>query len=178
VKFITVAKILGPHGVRGYVKIIPTTDFPQKLLGRKSVYIEVEGGVPVFAKIERITSAGERMLLKLAGVDSRDEAGRLSGGYLEIPVDELEPLGENEFYFHELIGLDVVDLHLGSLGELKEIIRTQAGDIYLVRNGDGRERLIPAVKEFISRVDLSHGTMTTDLPDGIITDESDADNHH
>jgi 16S rRNA processing protein RimM len=116
-----------------------------------------------------------QFLVKFAGIADRDAAEALRWQYILIPEAAAMPLGENENYLHDLMGLHVVTTAGQALGKIAEILLTPANDVYLVRGPLG-EVLIPATREVIVRVDLPAATMTVALPDGLLAPvDGDAD---
>ena len=108
------------------------------------------------------------MILKLSGIDDMDRANRLKGAVIRIPPDKALPLGEDEYYHRDLIGMEVFTREGERLGELSEIIETGANDVYAVKT-DGAENklLIPAIKGCIIGVDTDKKIMTVSLPEGL-----------
>lgn len=165
--FVIVAKILNPHGLRGELNLAPLTDFPDRLLARRVLFLE--SGERVEKKnVERMTAAGRKMITKLSGVNTREDARKLGGSFLKVPVAELHPLENGDYYHHQLIGLEVVDDRAGVLGLLDDIIQGPGGDIYSVKGDFPGSILFPGVAEFVRQVDLVNGRMLTRLPDGIV----------
>ncbi len=154
---VTVAKILAPQGVRGEVRVLPLTDFPERFQKRKELWL----GPPQDRRV-RLESArahGRVWLLKLAGIDDRNAAESLRGLELQVDEEALEPLEEGRFYVHHLVGLPVVTADGSEVGRLRDILQTGANDVFVIRR-DGasgpKEYLIPAMKEFLE-VDLAGG---------------------
>jgi 16S rRNA processing protein RimM len=103
----------------------------------------------------------------LEGVDDRDAAERLTGAFIKIPPEEALPLEENEYYLRDLIGLAVKTDGGEELGRLTDVISTGANDVYAVDKPGQKQLLIPAIKECIVAVDISGGSMTVHLLDGL-----------
>jgi 16S rRNA processing protein RimM len=108
-----------------------------------------------------------RVYLKLAEITDRDEADEWRGAEVEIAGTDLPPLEEGEYYAFELIGLTVVTTEGEELGVLEEVLDMPANDVYVVRK-DGKEYLIPAIKEVIQEVDLSAGQMVIQVIEGML----------
>src|SRR5690606_14491238 len=87
------------------------------------------------------------VIVKLEGVDTRDDAETLRGALLQVPGDQVVPLPEDHYYVFQIVGLEVVDEDGRELGVVKEVLFTGANDVYVVERADGSELLLPAVKD-------------------------------
>jgi len=161
-----VGVISSMHGIRGEVKVYPTTDdvrrFEQcrELLldtGRELRTLEVEG-VKFFKQFA---------ILKFKGYDSINEMEPYKGKPLYVTRANAVPLEEDEYYIADLIGLKVVDEAGVALGTLRDVIETGANDVYSVCSEDGAELLLPAIKECILSVDLEQGLMRVHIMPGL-----------
>ncbi|HEY0868448.1 MAG TPA: ribosome maturation factor RimM [Fimbriimonas sp.] len=154
---IRVGRISGVFGLRGHLKIEPLTDFWERFQEGRELYLK---GKPV--KIETSTTHKGRPLLKLEGVDSATQAEALQFEFLEGLADEEFELEEDEYYTEELVGLRVVTVDGRELGELDEVHRYPAHDVFEVGG-----IMIPAVKQFVRNVDIEGGTITVELIEGM-----------
>lgn len=168
--YLAVGQIVGPHGIRGEVKVDVMTDFPERYRPGTTLYLgeatDDQAAIPVRIAASRPHQG--RMLVKLASVADRNDAELLRGLYLLIPDREAMPLGEHENYVHDLIGLRVETEAGEALGELVEILFTPANDVYIVRGPQG-EVLVPALRDVVLSVDLVARLMRVALPDGLFT---------
>ncbi|MGI8610051.1 MAG: ribosome maturation factor RimM [Candidatus Dormibacteria bacterium] len=146
-------------GLGGEVEVEPLGDNPERFApgsvlraGNRRVEIERAHG-----------TGGVLLRLKMVGVDDRDAAEKLHGSYLEIDAGELPPLPEGAFYEWQLVGLQVYDTSGRKLGRLEEVLGYPANDVYVVA-GQAGERLVPAIREVVRRVDLEAGRMEIDMP--------------
>lgn len=152
---LAIAQIVAPQGVRGEVRAICLTDFPERFPGREVWLGQTDKRV-------RIVAARPHKnvwLLRLDGIDDRNAAEKLRGIELCTDEDDLVPLGEDEYYVHELIGLPVQTDAGEPVGVIRDVLRPGANDVYVVETAGGEERLIPAVKEFV-RVDMPNKLVT------------------
>ena len=161
-----VGVITAPHGVRGEVRVYPTTDDPQRFRDLKEVLID--GGSLTSAAIERVRFHRNMVILKLKGVDTPEQAELLRRKDLLIRREDALPLAENEFFIADLIGLAVVTDEGETLGKLTDVIRTGANDVYVVKSDRYGEVLIPVIPDSKIRTDLASGTMTVRLLPGLI----------
>jgi 16S rRNA processing protein RimM len=152
--------ILGPHGVRGEVKVQPLTDFPQRFQTGSRLWLGGEERT-----VERGRWAGRSVILKLQGIETRNEAETLRGAELTVP-EVTELVEEGVYYLHDLIGLSVFDEQGAALGKLEEIFSTGSTDVYVVR-GEKGEILLPALDDVITDVDIAGGRVAVVVPEGI-----------
>lgn len=160
---LVIGRILGPHGLGGEVKVEILTDFPERYSLLETVLVG-EQCAPVVLEGHRMH--GARVLLKLAGCENREDADELRGQLIRVPIDEAMPLEENEYYLHEIVGLEVWAVEGEYLGCVEEVIETGGNDVYVVRDGD-QEILIPALSDVVLNVDLDEGRMEVRLMKGL-----------
>lgn len=151
-------KVLRPHGVRGEMRVAILTDFPERFEDTEEVYLVSPEGRVVPAKVEAARFHSDKVLLKLAGIDSPEKAGEHRQWFVSVPEDDLVDLEEDEYWHFELEGLEVRDPSGRVLGRLREVVPTPAHDLYAV-DGPAGEILIPAVGEYVESVDLEAGVM-------------------
>lgn len=164
-KMIMIGEITGAHGIRGQVKVESLTDFPELRFSTGArVYVEKQRR---WANVLASSIHKGLYLLTLEDITDRDVAQSLLHTYLCISRDDLEELPEGEYYHFQLVGLKVYeDERL--LGELVEVMQTGANDVYMIRNEQGDELLLPALQSCILKVDLSSGTMAVKIPEGLL----------
>lgn len=158
--FFTIGRIVAPHGVRGDVRIYPDTDFPQRFLTMKHGYID---GCKV--QIEGARLHKQVVLMKFAGVDSRDDAELLCGKELQVPREELVPLKEGQHYIYDIIGMTAYNLQGEELGTVTDVLRTGSNDVYVVTDGEGQETLFAAIPDVVKSIDEEAGRMVLDPPE-------------
>ena len=163
-RYLVVGRIIAPWGVRGEVKVTIETDFPERFERLKRVYLG--------EKATSFVLEGSRLhkghaLLKLGGCDDRDAAEKLRGQLVQIPIEEAMPLGEDEYYIYQVVGLDVWTTEGEHLGRVSEVLFTGANDVYVVQ-GEKGEILIPAVEDVVLEVDPAGGRLTVELMEGLI----------
>lgn len=168
---IRVGKVVGPHGVAGGMKILPLTDYPERFASMERIRLYGEDGNSLgeFTLTALRYLEGKRLLVaETAEVTRRDGAQALAGAYIEILPEERYPLGEDEIWVDDLIGITVVDNSDGSvLGCVSDVGSVGENDIYIVRDASGKEHYIPAVKEFIAEVNLEKREMRIRLMEGL-----------
>ena len=147
--------------MRGDVKVEPLTVFPERFAAGGRVCM---GGVSY--TIERCRWQRGHAILKLAGVDSA-AAERMRQRLLEVPEDELHPLGEGEFYHFQILGLEVLTTSGEVLGRVEQIISTGSNDVFVVRGPRG-EVLIPALDDVVRSVDPAAGRIEVEAVEGLL----------
>jgi 16S rRNA processing protein RimM len=169
--FLAVGKVRRPHGVTGDVLVEIVTDFPERLQPKVMVYAG-EDQTPLIINRKRPHSNG--LLLGFEGYSTPEQVGRFRNQILYIKSTDAEELPEGEYYFHQLVGLSVLDENGELLGEVTEIIETGANDVYVVTNDAGCELLLPAIGEVILGVDKKTRSMKVHLLPGL-ADNGDLD---
>lgn len=106
------------------------------------------------------------MLLLFAGIEDRNAAEALRGQLLYVAVDEVEPLEDGAYYYHEVEGLEVVDEHGARIGILREVLPTGANDVYVVKRPAG-ELLIPAIHDVVLSIEPERGRVVVRIPPGL-----------
>ncbi|HLG12083.1 MAG TPA: ribosome maturation factor RimM, partial [Dehalococcoidia bacterium] len=157
---VTVGRITAPHGIRGEVKVEPLTDFPQRFEAGSRLWLD---GVPY--TVERGRWQQRNVILKLRGIDTRNQAEALPGKELLAP--QAMPIeDEGVYYLHDILGARVQETSGAALGELADVFSTGANDVYVVRGPRG-EILLPALDDVVLEVDLQARRITVAIPDGL-----------
>ena len=162
---VAMGRVIAPFGVRGWVKIQPFSASPESLLRFPVWWIENEGGWRE-CRVEKSKVQGEMVTAKLAGCDDRDGAAKYRGLEVAVPRDAFPAAEKNEFYWVDLIGLEVVNEANENLGKVVRVFETGANDVLEV-NGpreDARERLIPFIADVVKEVDVAGGVIRVDWP--------------
>ena len=165
-----IGKIVGVHGVRGDMLLLPQTDFPERFLGMKELDVTVAGKPMRTFKVRRIEpyEGKNTFFLRLQGVEDRDAAETLKGALITVAEDVRVELEEDEYWLDDIIGLAVFDKATGGrLGEITEVICTGSNDVYVVKTPEGASKAIPAIADVIEKVDVANGTMTVNIPEGL-----------
>lgn len=166
-EFLQVGVISSTHGVRGEVKVFPTTSDKERFRDLKSVTLDT-GKERISLEIQQVKFFKQMAILKFRGIDSINDIERYKGKSLWVPREEALPLGEDEYYIADLIGMEVSLEDDTYFGRLRDVIETGANDVYAVETAEGREVLIPAIKECILQVDVQAGKMRIHLMKGLV----------
>lgn len=144
--------IVGPHGIRGEVKLRPLTEFPERLPKLKQLRLRMPDGSEETRKVLKIRAQHDMFLVLLEGVPSRNEAELLRGAQAVVPLEEAAPLPEGRYYEHQILGLRVVTPDGEELGVVREIMPGASNDVYVAGN-----YLIPATHDAILRLAPEEG---------------------
>lgn len=161
---IVVGEITRPHGVRGAVRILPVTDFPDRLLRRRRVVVAHAGQARPF-RVEQAAAAGRFVVMKFAGIETPEAARTLRGFQVCVPREEVPPPPPGQFYVFQVVGLRCRTPEGRTVGTVAEVIRTGSNDVYVVRAPDGRETLLPAIEGVIESVDPTAGEIVARPPE-------------
>lgn len=168
---VAIGEICGTHGYRGEVKVLPLTDFPERFKGMKEILVETRQGNRLL-KIESMRQHKQFLLMKLVGIDSKENAMLLNRGVIKVEESDVYPLPEGTYYIFQLVGLAVEDQEKGLLGKLVDVIQTGANDVYVVKGDRFGEVLIPALKEVVLDVNLAEQLMKVKLLPGLIDEKT------
>lgn len=166
-EILQVGVVTSPHGIAGEVKVFPTTDDPKRFKRLREVLLDA-GGEKTAVEIEGVKFFKKLVILKLKGVDSRDAAERLRQKSLYVTRQNAVKLKRDEYFIADLIGLRVIDENGEELGVLKDVIETGANDVYAVDMPDGRELLLPAIKQCILQVEPEEGFVRVHVLEGLL----------
>jgi 16S rRNA processing protein RimM len=163
---VAVGKLGGTYGYEGWMKLLPLTDFPERLKNLHEVYI-TEPGLQK-SIVEAVKNYRDIFLIKLQGIDSKEQAQPYVSRIINVEMSQVFPLPEGYYYHFQLEGLAVYDRAKGYLGKIDSIIETRANDIYLVNSEKYGEVLIPAIKQVVIDIDIEKKIMQVDLLPGLV----------
>ena len=162
-----VGVISSTHGVRGEVKVFPTTDDVKRFKRLKEVILDT-GKEELTLEIEGVKFFKQFVILKFKGYDNINDIEKYKGKSLFVTRANAVRLRRDEYFIADLQGLTVVDEEDKLLGTLRDVMETGANDVYIIDMADGREVLVPAIKECILHVDVEAGKMQIHLIDGLL----------
>ena len=158
-----VGEVAGAHGLKGALKVRPLTDYPEHLPELKSVMLESDGCEVGVRQIAWARVTGGRAVMKIEGVDDRAAAQAMLGARLKIRRSQAAALPPGHYQVADIIGLRVTTGAGDDLGEITEVIRAPAHDVYVTARA-----MIPAVKEIVREIDLERGVMVIEPIPGLI----------
>ena len=165
--FFQVGIYTNTHGIRGEIKVFPTTDDPKRFKKLKQVIMRTPKEDRIYT-IEQVRFAKQMVLLKFKDVDNINDIERYKGSGLFVPRAEAVPLGKDEYFIADLIGITVSTEEGRVLGQLQEVLQTGANDVYVIALDTGGELLLPAIKQCILDVDVDRGTMRVHVLEGLM----------
>lgn len=168
---ISIGRIVKPHGIRGEAAVEILTDFPERFFEMKELLLAKEdANAPVIkAGVESARFHKKMVLLKLDIINSPEEVDAHRNYYLKIEKKELYTLPPDEFYIFELVGMEVDTLQGQYVGKLTKVFPAGFHDIYeVIHPQTGKVNLIPAIKEFITKVDKEKGRMSVNAIEGLL----------
>lgn len=152
---ITIGLLGRPRGVRGELYVTPTSDAPERFLELTELFVEFRGEWKKMA-ISSVRLVSGRPVLKLDGIDSPEDAARLTNRAVGLPREQLMDLPEDTFFVFDLVGCKVYDEMTGDcIGEIVRIEEYPSNDVYVITGG-GREWLCPAIRQVVRSVDIEN----------------------
>jgi len=165
---ISIGYVSAAHGVKGEVRIVPLTDFPERFDRMDVLNLYLNGALARRLKVlrtRRHESRGE--LIIESDVSDRNEAERLVGASVLIDPEDRVPLPEGSFWVDDLIGLSVIDKEGKILGVVEDLLSAGGQEVYEIRDENGKLHYIPAVEEFIKEIDPASGRISVELMEGL-----------
>ncbi len=165
-QFLQVGVISSTHGIRGEVKIFPTTDDPARFKTLKKVLLDT-GRERLGLEIQSVKFFKQFVIVKFKGIDNINDIEMYKGKSLFIPREDAVALGKDEYYIADLIGMEVFT-EAGRFGVLSDVMETGANEVYIVDSDEHGEVLIPAIRQCILDVDIKEKKMKIHLIEGLI----------
>lgn len=169
-RMFNVGKLVNTHGIRGEVKIIPTTDFPEERFAQKSELVlqQPNSNNSVSVTVERSRLHKNMYIIKFVQFDNINEVEKYKGWMLKVSEEQLDELDEDEYYYHEIIGCKVVTDEGEDLGIIDEILSPGANDVWVVKPAKGKSILIPVIDDVVLTVDVQEKVVTVHIMEGLI----------
>ena len=162
-----VGVITQTHGVRGEVKVFPTTDDVNRFKKLKQVILDT-GKETMPLEIQSVKFFKQFVILKFKGIDNINDIEKYKRCSLYVTREHAVALEEDEYFIADMIGMEGCTEDGNIFGTLKDVIETGANDVYVIENAEHGEVLVPAIKECIRSVDIEKGQMMIHLMDGLI----------
>ena len=166
--FLQVGKIVNTHALQGEVKVVSNSDFKEDRFKKGSTLVIDFNGehVEVTVATHRVHKGAD--LLKFKHLNSINDVEKYKGCALLVSTDDLEELEENEFYYFEIIGCEVVTTDGEKIGEISEILETGANDVWVVKRQGQKDALIPYIEDVVKDVDIDAKTVTIQVLEGLL----------
>lgn len=168
-ELLQVGIITSTHGVRGEVKVYPTTDDVKRFKKLKDIILDT-GKEKLPLEIEGVKFFKQMVILKFKGLDNMNDVEKFRQKSLYVTRANAVRLRKDEYFIADLIGIKVFDEENKELGVLEDVMITGANDVYVIKMVDGRELLLPAIKQCILEVDVPEGRMQVHVLEGLLED--------
>lgn len=162
-----VGAITSTHGIRGEVKVFPTTDDVNRFKKLKEVVLDT-GKEQITLQIQGVKFFKQFVILKFKGIDNINDIEKYKGKPLLVTRENAVKLEKDEYFIADILGSAVEDEDGNFLGTLKDVIVTGANDVYVVENEEGKELLFPAIKECVLNVDVEQAKITVHIMPGLL----------
>ncbi len=160
-------KITKTHALKGEVILFLDVDEPEDYDSLEAIFLEIKGQLVPYI-IEELQMKGRKSILKLEDIDTIEQAEPLVNAPVWLPLTALPELKGNQFYYHDVIGFEILEAPSGSpVGILKAIYESTGQDLFAIER-DGKEVLIPIVDEFIRKIDHPGRRIEVELPEGLL----------
>lgn len=159
-ELVVMGRIAAPYGIRGWVNVLPDTEYLDGLFDYPVWWINTRSGWREYT-VEDAKVHGNHLTAKLQGLEDRDQALLLKGKQIAVPREQLPAAEDGEFYWSDLVGMSVKNLQQVDLGQVKEVFATGANDVLVVQQGE-QERLIPFIAQVVLDVRLADKCITVD----------------
>lgn len=166
-KYFQVGIITSTHGLAGEVKVFPTTDDARRFKRLKEVILDT-GGAQISMEIEGVKFFKQFVILKFKGIDSINDVEKYRKCPLLVPRKDAVRLERDEYFVADLMGVEVRNEEGCRIGVLKRVMETGANDVYVIDLDDGRELLLPAIRQCVLEVDVEAGFMKIHILDGLL----------
>lgn len=166
--YFNVGEIINTHGIHGEVKVMATTDFADERFAPGEILYAARKN----SALQKLTVKKHRQqkqfdMLMFEEIGDINEAEKYKGAQLQITEEQQAPLEEGTYYYHEIIGLEVYSLKNEFLGTITEVMETGANDVWVVKRPNGKEILLPVIKDVIQKVELEQQRVIVDWLEGL-----------
>ncbi|WP_430609799.1 ribosome maturation factor RimM [Enterococcus sp. DIV0876] len=169
-EYLNVGKIVNTHGIRGEVRVISQTDFPEQRYRKGKQLTLFRENQPA---LDLIVSGHRKHknfdLLTFEGYPNINDVEPFRNGILKVSKEDLAQLEENEFYYHDIIGLTVLEGEQ-VIGKVKEILSPGANDVWVIQRKGKKDALIPYIESVVKEIDLAKGQVQVEIPEGLLDD--------
>ena len=160
-------KIVRKHSFKGEVVAKLDTDEPELYQNLESVFIALGNNLVPFFIEKSLLQKGNQLRIQFEDILNEADADAILGSELYLPIEFLPKLTGNKFYFHEIIGFDIEDVHHGYVGEITGVNDSSAQPLFEI-NANGIEIFIPMIDDFIKKVDRDNNKIIVEAPEGLI----------
>ena len=166
-EYFEIGQIVNTSGLKGVLKVKPFTDDIKKFSNFKTIYIKTKNSLVEF-KIEQVRYVKNMVMLKLAEIDTVEEAEKYRNLYIKVLRNKEEELEEDSYYVVDILGCQVSTDENQELGKVVDVFQTGSNDVYVVKDEQGKQILLPAIKDVIKNVDIKNKIITVHLLEGLV----------
>lgn len=166
-EYIIIGKIVSTQGNKGEVKVIPLTDSIDRFKRLTDVFIGRENNRRLL-KIDNLRIDKNVVILKIEEIENIEKAKMIVGSFLEVKKSDAIKLPKDSYFIFDIIGLEVYTNDNEFLGKIEDVINTGSNDVYIVKNKNKKEILIPAIREVVKDIDLKRKRIIINVIDGLI----------
>lgn len=170
-KWFNVGKIVNTHGIKGEVRVISRTDFPEERykIGNVLYLFMPKSNAPIELTVKSHRSHKNFDLLTFEGYENINEVEKFRDGIIKVSESQLGDLNEGEYYYHEIIGCSVATIDGEELGKVSEILSPGANDVWVVKGKGGKELLIPYIEDVVKKVDIKEKIILIEPMEGLLS---------
>jgi 16S rRNA processing protein RimM len=165
-ELLEIGRIIRPHGLAGRMKVLSYLESQDVLDALADIFIGRKAQETTAFPIDDVQKGREFFILKLRGIEDKDAASKIVGSSVWMPSEQMKKLPDGEYYWNEIIGLEVVTEGGRILGRIESVFPTGSNDVYVCR-GTEKEILLPAIGDVILKIDRDHGVMVVRLLKGL-----------
>ena len=165
-EYLEIGQIVNTYGIKGFVKVVPFTDDNKRFEDLKTVYIEYKGNL-IQMTIDEVSYSKNLVLLKFKEAPDINMVEKYKNCYLKIDRKDAVELPEDTYFIVDLLGLEVYTEEGRKLGKVDDIFKTGSNDVYVVKNEEGKQLLLPAIADVIKTIDLQNKKIIVNLIKGL-----------
>jgi 16S rRNA processing protein RimM len=165
-RLVPLGEIVATHGIAGWLKLNPYNSKSPTLVSTRKIFLEKDGARSAH-RVQAIKPHKNQLLVRLQGVDGIDAAEKWIGAIVSVAELDLPALSADEYYYYQVVGLEVFDTHGNRVGTIARLLSTPGGDLYVVQ-GEAKEYLIPVTKEIVEKIDFTTGRIIINPPEGLL----------
>lgn len=165
-EYLEIGQIVNTYGIKGFVKVVPFTDDNKRFDSLKTVYIDYQKKL-ILMTIEEVSYHKNLVLLKFKEAPDINMVEKYKNCYLKIQRKDAVKLPENTYFIADLLGLEVYTQEGRMLGNVDDIFKTGSNDVYVVKNDEGKQLLLPAIEQVIKTIDMENKKIIVNLIKGL-----------
>jgi 16S rRNA processing protein RimM len=169
-KYLTVGIIANTHGIRGELKVVPKTDYPEDRFAKNArlLLFLPNSNESIEVEVEKARDQKTVYIIKFKQYGNINEVEKYKGGLLKVSLDDQIEPEEDAFYFHEILGCTVIDEEIGELGKVIDILTPGANDVWVVKRAKGSDVLIPYIEQVVLDVNVKEKVIKVRLMEGLL----------